>query len=149
MKCAVGGCEGSPVELATGPIGDGPSGIAVDSSSIYWQTLGLEGTPAASTPAQSVAVAGPECSLCLPAAVRCRWHRAGCYECLLDGQLREGTHLREVWMRRKPDGASLGQDYAGGIAVDAAAVYWTIVTVSGVNTAREWSGEELCGWRVW
>src|SRR5580658_7118291 len=35
MKCAVGGCSGSPTPLASGQSG-GPWGIAFDSTNVYW-----------------------------------------------------------------------------------------------------------------
>jgi len=107
----------------------------------YWANSGLEEPRQRSTPAQSVAVAGPRmfsmltrsCSVPMAIALdvtNVYW---------MDNYA-EGTHLREVWMAAETDGASLRTRLRGWHCLDAAAVYWTIVeTVSGV-IGPGWSG---------
>lgn len=38
MRCAIGGCNGSPAVLASGQ--ESPSGIALDANNVYWADFG-------------------------------------------------------------------------------------------------------------
>jgi hypothetical protein len=133
MKCAIGGCGGSPTTIASGFVGVGLMGIAVDGTNVYWTVFGAADAGAGAIMSCPIGGCDGGVPNTLAAGQEQPWFIAVDATNVYWTDPPAGTVMScpKTGCNGSPTTLASGQDHPWGIAVDSADIYWTAVGNSG------------------